>query len=322
MNPVRIADLLPKHRQTQLARQATPATRLTFTLKDASGDDVYNISAPFLYDGALWLLGRVEPRNSEHSRVGFFQPTHSVDPSPQWRASVQDIDDWTEVEAPQLELQDPFFTIFDQGLLIGGVEIIEDPETGRLNYRTAFYVGDHPLNLRRFAEGPWGMKDLRLLGLKDGRMLLLTRPQGHPGGRGTIGWTILEKLEDLTIPTIESAQLLTGQFIEEEWGGGNEIYPLDHKRVGILAHIAQFDDAGDRHYYASAFELDLASGQYSEMRIIAERRDFEEGPSKRPDLQDVIFSGGLVRRNDGTAVIYCGTGDAEAHRLVIPDPFV
>ena len=57
------------------------------------------------------------------------------------------------------------------------------------------------------------------------------------------------------------------------------------------------------------------------MGIIATRSDFPSGESKRPDLQDVIFSGGLLRLEDGTAWLYAGLSDAEAARVLIADPF-
>ena len=58
------------------------------------------------------------------------------------------------------------------------------------------------------------------------------------------------------------------------------------------------------------------------MQIIATRADFPPGASKRPDLEDVIFSGGLVRLPDGKAWFYAGLSDAEAGRILIDDPFV
>ncbi|EHL2570675.1 DUF1861 family protein, partial [Listeria monocytogenes] len=42
---------------------------------------------------------------------------------------------------------------------------------------------------------------------------------------------------------------------------------------------------------------------------------------KRPDLADVVFSGGLIRNPDGTATLYAGIGDSDAQKLAIPDPF-
>ncbi len=58
------------------------------------------------------------------------------------------------------------------------------------------------------------------------------------------------------------------------------------------------------------------------MRILAVRENFENGPSKREDLKDIVFSGGLVRQRNGTALLYCGVGDTEAHCITILDPFL
>ena len=44
-------------------------------------------------------------------------------------------------------------------------------------------------------------------------------------------------------------------------------------------------------------------------------------PRKRETLNDVLFSGGLCRNEDGTATLYVGVSDAEAHYITIPDPF-
>jgi hypothetical protein len=69
------------------------------------------------------------------------------------------------------------------------------------------------------------------------------------------------------------------------------------------------------------FALDPVTGDHSEIRVIARRADFLDGPAKRPDLVDVVFSGGLVRKDDGSADLYAGISDAEAQRITIPDPF-
>ncbi|MNZ65472.1 hypothetical protein D3C78_836680 [compost metagenome] len=69
------------------------------------------------------------------------------------------------------------------------------------------------------------------------------------------------------------------------------------------------------------FAIDPATGEYSDIQLIAVRNQFLPGVAKRPDLEDVVFSGGLVRHEDGTANIYAGISDAEAQRATIPDPF-
>ncbi|MFY4774768.1 MTP-1 family protein [Metabacillus sp. RGM 3146] len=271
--------------------------------------DVYNISAPFEDEGERVIAGRVESRDSEHSNVYFF---------------VKRNGEWVPREnAPVLELQDPFFTRIGEELVLGGVQIFTHPTIeGALGWRTVFYKGKCISGLKEFAKGPDGMKDLRLVELNDGTIGVLTRPQGEKGGRGKIGWTRISSLGELNINVIDGAALLEGQFIDEEWGGANEPHLLANGLVGVLGHIANFDKEGNRHYYPMVFALNPEKGELSDIELIATRSHFLPGPFKRPDLADVVFSGGLVRKSDGTADMYAGISDAEAQKITIADPFL
>lgn len=281
--------------------------KLNFLLKESK--DVYNITAPFEWEGKTLLAGRVENRDSEHSEVIFFERKK---------------ESWVPVlDAPVLKLQDPFVTKVDNLLVAGGVEIFPDKDNPyALCWRTVFYKGKSLKSLERFAKGPDKMKDIRLLQLEDKRILVAVRPQGETGGRGKIGFIVIDNLEELTEETIEKAHILKEQFTDEEWGGCNEMHLLPNGKIGVLSHIACFDETGDRHYYATCFTYDVCTKEFTPMKMISERKDFAPGESKRPDLRDVIFSGGLVRRKDGKAELYCGVGDAEAHMRVIEDPFL
>jgi hypothetical protein len=272
--------------------------------------DVYNITAPFEDEGELVIAGRTELRDSEHSHVYFF---------------VERNGEWVPREnSPVLELQDPFFTKIAGDLVLGGVQTFPHPtKEGALGWRTVFYKGTSINQLKEFSKGPDGMKDLRLIELKDGSVGVLTRPQGEKGGRGKIGWMRIASLDELTIDAIHDAPLLAGQFMDEEWGGANEPHLLTNGLVGVLGHIASFDQDGNRHYYPMAFALDPETAEVSDIRIICARKFFQPGPAKRPDLVDVVFSGGLVRNVDeGKAVLYAGISDAEAQKIVIDDPFL
>ncbi|MEQ7051507.1 DUF1861 family protein [Paenibacillaceae sp. P-4] len=285
---------------------AQNAEKLSFT---GVGDkDVYNITAPFEDAGELVIAGRVESRDSEFSEVRFF---------------VERNGEWAPREgAPTFELQDPFQTRFGGELVLGGVQIYPHPtQENALMWRTVFYKGKSIAELKPFFKGPDGMKDLRLVELQDGSVGVFTRPQGEKGGRGKIGFARVNRLEDLSIELVNNTPLLDGQFIDEEWGGANEAHLLSNDRIGVLGHIANFDAQGDRHYYPMVFVLDPATGKYSDIKLIAVRDKFLPGAAKRTDLVDVVFSGGLVRNGDGTAVLYAGISDAEAHRLTIDDPF-
>lgn len=287
--------------------QPANAEKIVFT--GIGEKDVYNICAPFEDEGELVIAGRVESRDSEHSHVYFF---------------VERNGEWVPREnAPVLELQDPFFTRIAGELIVGGVQIFPHPiNEGQLGWRTVFYKGQSIAELQEFAKGPDGMKDLRLVELKDGSIGVLTRPQGEKGGRGKIGYTRISSLAELTVDVINEAPLLENQFIDEQWGGANELHLLANGLVGVLGHIASFDEEGNRHYYPMVFALNPETGEISDMKLIATRSNFLHGPSKRPDLEDVVFSGGLVRRPDGSADIYAGISDAEAQKITIVDPFL
>ncbi|MGG4491298.1 MTP-1 family protein [Metabacillus idriensis] len=271
--------------------------------------DVYNITAPFEDVGQLVIAGRVEARDSEHSQVQFF-----IEQNGKWIV---------QPDSPVFQLQDPFFTRIGGELVLGGVQIFPHPVMkDALGWRTVFYKGENIAGLKEFAVGPDGMKDIRLVELKDGTVGVFTRPQGDKGGRGKIGFAKVAKLDELTIDFIESVPLLEGQFTDEEWGGANEAHLLSNGLIGVLGHIASFDDAGDRHYYPMIFVINPENGEYSDIQLIAMRENFLPGEAKRSDLVDVVFSGGLVRQGDGKAELYAGISDAEAQKVTIADPFL
>lgn len=304
LEPSSCRELLAEYRASG-ARAEAPE-RIPFA--EVGGKDVYNIAAPIAENGRDIIPGRVESRDSEHAAVVFFEEADGR---------------WLPLErAPVLELQDPFHCRIGGELIVGGVEIYPHPDNeGALMWRTVFYRGGGLEHLKPFFKGPDGMKDIRLVELADGTVGVFTRPQGEKGGRGKIGFAQATSLEQLTLGLIEDAPLLEGQFAEGEWGGANEAHLLQDGRIGVLGHVACFDEAQDRHYYPMAFVFDPAGASCTKLRIIAERSDFLPGPAKRADLQDVVFSGGLLRRTDGTAVLYAGISDADAQRLVIDDPF-
>ena len=270
--------------------------------------DVYNITAPFLDEGELVIAGRVEARDTEYSVVRFFVERGGV---------------WSpRFGSPVFDLQDPFVTFIGGELIFGGVEVFPHPTIAdALGWRTNFYRGARISDLKQFAVGPDGMKDIRLVEMANEKIGVFTRPQGENGGRGTIGFTVLDSLEQLDVKVINEAPLLE-QFVPEEWGGANEIHLLEEGILGVLGHIACFDEEGHRHYYPMVFCLNPDTLAITPMKLLATRADFPEGQSKRPDLKDVVFSGGLKRLPGGRARFYAGISDAEAHYMEMADPFL
>jgi hypothetical protein len=274
------------------------------------GRDVYNITAPFIDEGQEVIVGRVEERLSEFSQVFFFSQTNQI---------------WTPREHTHTyNLQDPFITRIKGELVFGGVEVItaQDDPTKIISWVTQFYRGTNIDALCHFASGPGTMKDIRLIELADGHIGVFTRPQGIKGGRGQIGFTIIPSLDELNEETFLGADILHDQFVPAEWGGANEAHLLKNGCIGVLGHIACFDEKNNKHYYSMVFVINPETCEKSPVKIIAVRNNFPAGPEKRPDLEDVIFSGGLIRKGNGRAELSVGVSDAEAYRIEIPDPFV
>ncbi|MDP3130415.1 MAG: DUF1861 family protein, partial [Bacillota bacterium] len=155
-----------------------------------------------------------------------------------------------------------------------------------------------------------------------GDLHVFTRPQGGSAGAGTIGYYRTHDLTGVNPTAIEQAPLLFTQFPPGCWGGVNQILPLDNGLLGIVGHIATMSEGDVRHYYGMSFVFDPATRQSTEVEILCERRDFQDGAAKRPDLVDVVFLGGLVRHDNGTATLFTGLSDAEAHSAIIDDPFL
>lgn len=272
------------------------------------GYDVYNLTNPFYDNGKLVLAGRVEKRDSEHSKIMFFEEVGEYT----W-ALVDDL--------PSFELQDPYYSVINDKLMLGGTEIFDHPtEPNSLWYRAQKLYGNDISSLEYLCYGPNGMKDIRICELGD-KLIVFTRPQGEKGGRGSIGYFYVNNIEEITVEKINEAPLLD-LFIESEWGGCNQALLLSNGNIGVLGHIAKFDEEGNRHYYSMTFEFNPTTNTASEMKIICMRKYLVDGETKRPDLVDVLFSGGIIRQENGVAELYTGVSDCECHYIKIKDPFL
>ncbi len=270
------------------------------------GYDVYNISNPFVWEGNEYIAGRVEKRNSEISSVRFF------------RRIGEDVYEATPTILQ--DLQDPFVEIIDGLLLVGGTEIHYEKNGPIDSWSTVFYQGKTFSNLTKIITAPMKMKDVRIQ--KGEKYYVMSRPQGGNAKWGKIGFASVESLKELTTEFIAKAPLIDDLFGDNCWGGANQMHILKNRFIGVLGHVARMSKGNVRHYYGMTFAINPNTGKRTPMKIICERQDFPSGASKRPDLLDVIFVGGLVRNSDKTATIYTGVSDAEAHYAVIDDPFI
>jgi hypothetical protein len=293
---------------------------LTFQTADELDIDVYNITAPFEYEGKQLIAGRTEVRTDEaHSVTRFF-----------WHDFKHDT--WIHDESlPTLDLQDPFVEKIHKQWIVGGVRVYATPDkppevTG---WDTQIYSGHDLRHLRPLVVGPYKMKDIRLVELPNGEVAIFTRPQGEKGGVGKVGFTMVSRLGDITTQVLEEAPIIPELFADErnEWGGVNEAYTLGNGLIGVAGHIARHVQSRGNEglrcqYYPMTFIFNPVTHAVINEQIIARRDCFPDTAAKKPDLKEVAFTGG-IRTLGELATWYGGISDTSAAVLPrIPNPFI
>lgn len=278
-------------------------------IRNVNGKTAYNPTTPFKDEGTICMGVRVESLDSELDSRTYF--AHKL------RDNSWEIND----SLLSFPLQDPAYFDINGKLLITGVKV-QDTEKG-IAWNQEFYIGDSIRNLEHLISGPQGMKDIRLVDLKD-KIGVFTRPQGKIGGLGKIGYLEIgriDELQKLSETDWYSAQLINGLFEDGTWGGVNQALKLHDGTIGVIGHKAhktESDGVLQKHYYAISFMFNTVTKIVSAFGTIAERKDFPESPSKRsPELSDIIFPAGI----DNESNLYCGLSDYCIGVKKIENPF-
>lgn len=306
-----IGNLLESYRKNKSIREA----RLML-FPTEPGEAIYNPSTPFSIGGRRMIAGRSE--KDFRSQVKFF--------------SIEGEELLPLKTKTELMLEDPFVTQIGNELFVGGVRLEYDSPEDEANFRysafiTDFYRGKDLDSLRRFAVGPRNMKDIRFVSMPNGKIAVCTRPHGLEkkyGFTATIGFTLLDDIDEFNAETIANAPIFTDLFAEKEWGGANQLFVLKNGMIGVLGHIACGEYEGNvyvRHYYSMVFAIDPVNRCHTQPKIICERGDFPPTPARDIGLEDIVFTAGLDRYRDGTARLYTGLSDVASGCALIPDPF-
>ncbi len=227
-------------------------------------------------------------------------------------------------------VQDPSYARIGNEHTLAMVEAYHQPGLP-LGYHTAFYrdFGKGVGSLERFAVGPEKEKDVRLVELQSGKVLVFRRPQGGVAGPGKIGALTIDSLADLNADAISKGRILEGQFADGEWGGVNAAYAiptLDGNEIVVaVGHIAHYDANNNKVYNLMHFGYRPDTGEYTPMTIFLERRDLAgglSGPKKTDQLADVVFmGGGEPDLSSGTYQFKVGAGDAEVQSVSVGNFF-
>lgn len=274
--------------------------------------DVYNPSIPFKWKEKEYLYGRIETRDQwARSLVGLFEKIEA--------------DKWQLIPNMLLyQLEDPFITIINNELILGGVHV-RYKQNKIDKYYTYFYRGHDPLNLYYFTTGPDNMKDIRLVELENNKIGVFSRPKNEMIKKlyncdSAIGFTSINDLDELNDQVIENAKYIPDLFKTGEWGGCNQAYQLDSGLIGVIGHKCyQSNDIAT--YTNIAFIFDPKKHKILNLKIIGTRNCYPKGPAKKPNLIDCAFTSGIVPINNNKVNLYSGLNDCEVGRIVIDNPF-
>src|SRR5579864_1334135 len=182
----------------------TPGRGSLVVLSGIDGLAGYNPSAPVANGQGPHVLVRAERRHVDYA-------TWSIP----FRACS--VDAWeVDEDLPMLRLEDPLCSVIHGTLVVGGVRIVSRLRNSPL-WETVFMRGTSLADLEEFARSPAYMKDVRLVGLEDGRIGIFTRPWG--GATRYIGYTEIDHLDQLSSSTLAHARLLETQPVAGQWWG-------------------------------------------------------------------------------------------------------
>ena len=273
--------------------------------------DYYNPSVPFDHNGKTYFAVRVEARDDELNTKTYFA----------YQDKVSDRLFYIDNDISPLNLQDPFVSRINNELVVGGVEVNMNETTNDICYKTVFYRGHNLKNLQKFAQGPDRMKDLRLLELNNGQILVATRPQNiinidgkdidYKGGR--IGFKVIPNLESLTDTDFyRDVNIIDNLHKETHWSGVNQMFSINNDTIGVVYHEACFN-AGEKKYVSGFFTINAKMLKYNgDKRTIGDSTNFSGYTPKKADLNDVVFSSGVVVKSNSCYNLYLGIGDSKS----------
>ncbi len=303
---------------------------LDFRISDQSlqSQTVYNPSVPFDDGGRTIILGREEAFNDEASSRIVIYDYHTLLP-------LQ--------STPILNHhQDPYFCgIFEKGSRVfGAVKISTDPLTNEItNWQDHLYTYSGKIlgnssgsSLRLLAAGPPKQKDTRIVQMP-GRVAVLTRPQGVFGGAGSFAYFETQNLDTLQTDWLnfyseaDESTFIHGILDEGEWGGPNQLIPIDTNHMYVVGHKAWRTSGYDmatsyRHYKGIGFVFNTKTHKIQgEIKTLAEATHFEPVTPKFEDLGHVVFTSGLGPVDEhGKRPLIAGIGDVKVGRRYIDDP--
>ncbi len=266
------------------------------------------------------MYARVEPRYDNHLGVTESRPYEiftddlSKTPQPYDEAEIKIGEDPALTRVNRL-VNGKMFGVW----LMSCVKVIPSLEKpGEVeSIHTEFYEGEKLSRLEKVAEGPTGMKDIRISPVNGSgsKIHVYGRPQTQEFS-GNITHTILNSLDDLCPSSIANANYIDENLLRVGsgiWGGANDIFSEDEIHNLILAHRAwrTGKDGLGRHYEAVFYRHNLLEKTITDLGYIATADLFPELEAKSNgciNLRPVFFPGG--GKNGKPEYLSGGVGDS------------
>ncbi len=302
-----------KKEQFEQTKQIYESVLLTFV--GVEDYDVYNCSLPFTgKDGKRYIYGRVErPDEWANSTVRLFEEIGPDRFAPVANSMVY-------------QLEDPFVQKIGDELILGGTHVRKSK--GAIDTYYGYFYRGSERSMTYFTTGPDHMKDIRLVELADGRIGVFSRPRHgifQGGAQAQIGFTVIDRIEDLDAQVIAGAPYLADLIGTGEWGGVNQAYLLESGKIGVIGHMSYDDRTSEgahlQVYVNTAFVVDPIAQTATSPEIIGTKSCYPSCTPKLPRLADCVFTTGILPREDGKVDLYSGVGDAYEGRITIDNPF-
>lgn len=228
-------------------------------------------------------------------------------------------------DAQEVRGEDPALTRINRRLANGAIENIwllsvvdAQPYPFKPNelrdLHTRFYAGTSLDALEHVADGPEGMKDIRVVrgNPESTELHVFGRPRLSEAN-GNITHTIVDSLEKLNAKAILDAPYVDERMfpsINGVWGGVNDAVQVSPDRYILACHRAWRTGEHSVHYEPVLFGYDVRKKGVIDLGTLATSVDFPKGKVKNNedvDLGDVVFTGGGY--NGGLDYMTFGVGD-------------
>lgn len=213
-------------------------------------------------------------------------------------------------DADEIRGEDPALTRINRRLANGAFEKIwllscvnAQPKPSKPNelesLHTRFYAGPRLDKLEYVADGPEGMKDIRIAqGAPESTELHIFGRPRLSEANGNITHTIVDGIENLNAKAILDAPYVDERMfptIDGVWGGVNDAVQVGPDRYVLACHRAWRTGEHSVHYEPVLFGYDVRKKGVVDLGILATSGDFPKGKVKDnqdKDLHDVVFTGG------------------------------